>query len=85
MPTTPRQLEFQDYHGPDEETGHEDGEPQTNADVEEVIVDADEDEDAEEEEETTTTTTTRSTRPAFVFPTRNRNIIPSRRPSQVNI
>ncbi|CAF0820196.1 unnamed protein product [Adineta ricciae] len=65
--TTGRQLVFQHYDDDDEHV------PQ-----EEVKLD-DDDEHEAEDDETTTTTTRRS---VFNFPTRNRNMIPSRRPIQ---
>ena len=52
------------------------------------IADDDDDDGFDNEQETeddqTTTTTTTTGRSVFNFPTRNRNMIPSRRPIQVN-
>jgi hypothetical protein len=50
----------------------------------EVPVDVEDNDDDEDDEDTTTTTTTTTRRSTYVFPTRNRNLIPSRRPIQVN-
>ncbi len=41
--------------------------------------------EAEEEDDDTTTTTTTTRRSSYAIPTRNRNLIPSRRPIFVNI
>lgn len=66
---------FQQYDEEDEDIPHE-----------EVKLVDDDDQEAEDDESTTTTTTTTTTRRSvFNFPTRNRNMIPSRRPIQVNL
>ncbi len=76
-------LIFPDYHEVDDEIIHDEVKPHED----EVHVDVDDDEDEDEDEKSTTkiapTTTTR--RSTFVFPTRNRDLIPSRRPIRVNI
>lgn len=53
-----------------------------NDDEDDEVEIENEEEEEEEDTTTTTTTTTRSTRPPFAFPTRNRDLIPSRRPNQ---
>ena len=73
--TTARILVFQDYND------REETEP--IADAHDVETDVADEEDEDESAETTTTTTTR--RPAQKFPTRNPNLIPSRRTTQVEI
>ena len=45
----------------------------------------DDDNNEDDEDETTTTTTTTTTRRSPYMPTRNRNVIPSRRPIPVDI
>ncbi len=72
--TTPRELILPDYHEPDDDIADD-----------EIHIDTGAGEEDEEEEDTTTTTTTTTTRRSpYVIPTRNRNIIPSRRPYLVN-
>ncbi len=68
-------LIYQHYDDDNHEITHDEVKPHED----DVEVDDDDD------DETTTTTTTTTRRSTFAFPTRNRNLIPSRRPIQVNI
>ncbi len=73
-------LIFPDYHEVDDEIIHDEVKPHED----EVHVDVDDDED-EDEKSTTKIAPTTTRRSTFVFPTRNRDLIPSRRPIRVNI
>jgi len=74
-------LIFPDYHESDDEIIHNQVKPHED----EVHVDEDDDDDDDDEKSTTTIATTTTRRSTFVFPTRNRDLIPSRRPIRVNI
>ena len=76
QPSPPRQLILPSYDA-EQDAPHEESNVTQEG--------QEDDEDSYEEKTTTTTTTTTTRRTPPVFPTRNRHLIPSRRPNPVRV